>query len=264
MVRILIAAAMIYLIVAALVYSQQSKFIYPAPQGLVPAQAGYQDVALETGDGLALRAFYKPAAEGLPTAVYFHGNGGTLSGSVAATARLAQEGYGLLLVEYRGYGGNAGDPGEEGFYLDGRAALAFIRERGIAEGDIVLIGNSIGCATALKMATEIAPKALILSAPFSSLTEIAGEKMWWLPVSLLLTDRFDNAANIAKVAAPVLIQHGTADTLIPPHHSEALAAANPAATYQRFDGAGHNLIFLPDTQASQYNWLEALNARADS
>lgn len=247
-----------YMAIAALVYFQQSKFIYPAPQEVVPLAEGFDEVELETSDGLKLRAFFRAAKAGMPTAIFFHGNGGTLSGSVIATDRLKREGMGLLLLEYRGYGGNVGEPSEEGFYRDGRAAIAYLQRFGIHQGDIVLIGNSIGGGTATQMATEIMPKALILSSAFTSLPDVASEKMAWLPIRLLAKDKFDNRAKIGGVKAPIFIQHGLSDDLIPPHHGERLAAATTLATFQTFTGAGHELAFLTEPQSTQFYWLMAL------
>ncbi|MDN3646795.1 alpha/beta hydrolase [Pontixanthobacter aestiaquae] len=253
-------AVIAYLAVAALLYFQQGRMIYPAPQDVVPLPAGFEEVALETADGLTLRSFYKPADEGRPTAVYFHGNGGTLLGSAAATSRLGQKGYGLLLVEYRGYGGNAGEPSEAGFYQDGRAALAFLEARGVQQDQTILIGNSIGGGTATQMATEIQPKALILVAPFTSVPDVASAALPWVPVHLLVRDQFDNTAKMAKIDAPVLVQHGSADTMIPSVHGETLADMAPNGLFQSFDGAGHDLIFDPAPQSAQYVWLTEIDA----
>lgn len=248
----------IYAGVAAFLYSQQIRLIYPSPDLVSPLPAGFEEVFLSTTDGLELRSFYRPAEAEQPTVVYFHGNGGTLYGSLVATEQVAALGYGMLLVEYRGYGGNAGTPSEQGFYADGRAALAFLAERDIAEGQIILMGNSIGTGTAVQLATEITPKALVLSVPFTSLPDVASEVLWWLPVRALIRDRYDNQTKIAQIDAPTLIVHGSADTLIPYQQGEALAEASPDAEFILFDGEGHDLIFTSAVQVAQAEWLAAL------
>lgn len=254
------AAVLGYLALVTLFYFQQNRFVYPAPQDLAVLPAGFEDVELATSDGLRLRAMYRQASGDKPTAIFFHGNGGSLSGSVAATERLANRGVGLLLVEYRGYGGNAGAPSEQGFYRDGRAAIAFMESRGVDHSDLVLIGNSIGGGTATQLATEIGPKALILISAFSSLPDVAAEKMGWLPVRLIARDNFANADKISAIRVPVLIQHGEADDLIPFDHAKTLAAAQPNAVLQPFPSAGHDLAFWPEAQSAQYIWLAALGA----
>ncbi len=207
-IAILGSAALIYSGIAILAWFYQDRLIYPASQNRVEPVGGYSATMLTTSDGLKLRAFYKKPATGRPTIVYFHGNGGTLAGSMMANAQFAQAGYGLLLVNYRGYGGNPGVPSERGFYRDGNAAMAWLAQQGVTPSDIVVAGNSIGGGTAVEMAVVHSPHALMLTAPFTSLTDVAAEKAGWLPVRWLLRDRFDNAAKIGKLSMPVLIQHG--------------------------------------------------------
>lgn len=220
---------------------------------------GFEEVVYRTDDGLDLMAGYMPAGESMPTVVYFHGNGADWQSSVVATDRLTPAGYGVLAAEYRGYRGNPGSPSEEGLYVDGRAALAWLKERGVADQDIVLIGNSIGGGVATQLATEIEPRALVLISPFASLPQVASEKLWWLPVKRLLRDRYDNAAKIGGIEAPVLLLHGDADDLIHHRHSQKLAEAQPAATLRIFPGAGHDLAWHDDAEREVLAFLEETN-----
>lgn len=255
---LLAIAAIAYAAVLALAWAFQTSLIYPAPRGSVPVPPGFAEVQLRTEDGLKLRAFEREAQPGFSTVVHFHGNGGSLAGALVETQALPEAGYGLLLVNYRGYGTNPGLPSEQGFYADGRAALAHLAARGVAPAQTVVMGNSIGSGTAAQMALELSPQALILVSPFTSLTDVAAETMWFLPVRRLLRDRFDNRAKMGDLRMPVLIQHGTADTLIPAAHAEALAEAARQPTLQLFEGAGHDLSFRPESQAAQVTWLRQL------
>lgn len=248
----------LYAAVCLFAWALQARLIYPAPQERVAPTGDYRAVMLDTADGLSIRSFYRAADPAKPTLVYFHGNGSSLAGAMAANAALTEAGYGALLVNYRGYGGNPGEPGEEGFYKDGRAAMDWLRAQGLTGKDIVLIGNSIGGGTAVQMAREYGGKALILSAPFTSLPDVAAEKARWLPVRLLLRDRFDNLAKIGDLPMPVLIQHGSADTLIPLAHGKALADAAQDGTLQVIESGGHDIVFQPETQSARLQWAEAL------
>ncbi|WP_379553219.1 alpha/beta hydrolase [Qipengyuania sp. DGS5-3] len=252
--------AVCYIAFAALVTLAQGKLIYPAPSGPGVDVPGFERITYTTEDGLEISAGYRAADPGQPTIVYFHGNGADWQSSVVATDRLVPLGYGVLAAEYRGYRGNPGTPREAGLYADGRAALAFLEERGVAASEVVLIGNSIGSGTATQLATEINPRALILISPFASLTRVVGEKIWWLPTKLLLRDRYENAAKIGDVAAPTLILHGDADTLIPHAHSETLAAASPNAELAIFPGAGHDLAWQDAAEMRVAEFLIALDA----
>ncbi|WFL78540.1 alpha/beta fold hydrolase [Altererythrobacter arenosus] len=254
-----VAVAYIAILLTLTVF--QRFFIYPALKGEGRDVPGFEQVLYPTADGLDLMAGYKPAGDGKPTIVYFHGNGADWQSSVVATDRLTPAGYGVFAAEYRGYRGNPGSPSEDGLYADGRAALTWLKQRGVAGGDIVLVGNSIGSGVASQLATEFDPRALVLISPFASLPQIAGEKLWWLPVRAVLRDQFDNKAKIGEIAAPILLLHGDADTLIPDHHSRELAAMNSAARLVIFPNAGHELAWHDAAEREMLAFLEELDAQ---
>lgn len=254
----LVAVTVLYLGLVALLWSQQTRLIYPAPREVASLTRGYDEVALATDDGLTLRAFYYQAAEGQPTLVYFHGNGGSLTGASYETVGMAAAGLGTLLVEYRGYGGNPGEPSEEGFYRDGRAAMAWLAARGVEPAGIVIIGNSIGSGPAVQMAVEFEPRALVLTSPFTSLPDAGATRMWFLPVRQMMRDRFDNLSKVDRLEIPLLVLHGSDDMTIPAAHGRALAEAAPRGELQLFDGEGHGLSFTPEAQQAIVEWIEAL------
>ena len=170
-VRKLLMAILVFLIVVvAGLYLGQRSLFYPAPQErLATPPAGYQFVETKTSDGLRLRAAYRPAADGKATLLFFHGNGDNIDGAGAATQMLTDAGYGAMLVEYRGYGGNAGSPSEQGFYSDGEAAVKWLGAKGVGLSEVIIIGNSIGSGAATEMALRHRPKALVLVSGFASL-----------------------------------------------------------------------------------------------
>lgn len=249
-----------YVGVALLVWSQQDRLIYPAPRVVAPPTGGFEQVTYRTGDGLDITAGHRAAAPDKPTILYFHGNGTDWVSSVVATDRMVSEGFGVLAAEYRGYRGNPGSPSEQGLYMDGRAALRFLAERGVQADDIILIGNSIGSGVAVQLASEQAPRALILISPFASMRQLVGEKVRWLPTSLLLRSRYENAAKIAQIDAPVVILHGDADTLIPDAHARQLAAIPQDAHLVIFEGKGHDLAWHYEAEEAVLDFIETLEA----
>lgn len=253
--RLLVFVATAYVVTVAILWAFQSRFIYPAPQERAPLTPGYEEVALTTSDGLRLRAFYREARQGLPTVLYFHGNGGTLAGASLSNGALAEAGMGVMLLEYRGYGGNPGAPSETGLYRDAEAAVDWLGERGLTPERLVFVGNSIGAGVAAEMAVRHQPAALILIAPFTSLAEAAQANLWWMPARLLLRERYDNAAKVAGLELPVLIQHGTADSLVPPRFGERLARIAPQGRFQPFAGSGHDLSFETRSHEARRDWI---------
>ena len=150
--RVLIGAvggclAAYFVVIAALYFTQRS-MIYPVPHISASIPDGYRQVSLQTADGLTLTALFRPPSADQRVIVFFHGNGDNWQGAALANRDIAAGGYGVLLCEYRGYSANPGMPGEAGFYADGRAALAWLAERGIGADRTVLVGNSIGSGPA--------------------------------------------------------------------------------------------------------------------
>ena len=199
---------------------QRSLTYFPDRTRPAPADSGVPELApvtLETEDDLALLAWHAPPrADGAPSLIYFHGNAGHIGmRGFKVRAAYLNAGLGVLLTTYRGYSGNAGTPTEDGLYADGRAARAFLRARGCGDTRQILYGESLGTGVAVHLAREAAPAALVLEAPFSSIADIASGRFPLLPLGLLIADRYDSAAKIGKVAAPVLIVHGERDRTIP-------------------------------------------------
>ena len=234
----------------------QRRFIYPAPASRAPITAtGFVRVTLHTADGLALTALYRPA-RARRTVIFFHGNGDSLAGALAATQALAAAGYGVLLPEYRGYGGNQGRPSEAGLYDDARAATAFLRQNGVPRDQTVAIGNSLGSGPATQIATEEHLAGLIIVSGYTSLPAVAADAVR-LPVAALIRDRYDNAAKLAATNLPVLVLHGDNDRVIPVAHGRALAAA-ARTRLAEFPGAGHGLAYWPQAGDAEVHWLDAL------
>ncbi len=143
-------------------------------------------------------------------------------------AALAREGFGVLLFDYRGYGGNPGTPTEAGLLADARAARAYLAARGdVDPARLVYLGESLGAAVAVALAAEAPPRALVLRSPFTSLTDVGRRHYPLLPVGLLLRDRYPSLERIGGVAAPVLVVAGERDRLVPVEQSRRLYAAAP-------------------------------------
>lgn len=255
---LLVIAALVVAAGAVLYFNQQNIF-YPAPRdyprGSLP---GYRIVHTETSDGLRLKALYRAAQPGRRTIIFFHGNGDSLAGSAEAVRGLAADGIGVLLVEYRGYGGNPGSPGEAGFYRDGEAAMRWLARDGVAASRTILVGNSIGSGPATEMATRHPVAALILVSGFSSLPDVAGAHVRWLPVRWLVRDRFANAKKIGAVDGDVLILHGDRDNVVSLANARRLHAARPRSTLTIVPGAGHELAYGDTAQGLIADWVKRL------
>ena len=234
----------------ALIWALQRRLIYFPSRGPVPEAAdvidGARDVTLETGDGLELGAwFVAPQGADKDVAVLVaNGNAGNRSSRAPLAEALADEGLSVLLFDYRGYGGNDGSPSEEGIRMDVRAARAFLAENA-ARDRIIYFGESLGAAVVTELATEFAPAGLLLRSPFTDLAAVGREHYPFLPVTLLLRDRFAVVENLEKLNVPTTVVYGANDTIVPPDQSRAVArAASVLVRAIEVEGAGHNDLAL--------------------
>jgi fermentation-respiration switch protein FrsA (DUF1100 family) len=202
-------------------------------------------VTLATEDGLTLESWYAAARDGAPTLVYFHGNAGHIGHRGFKVRPYLDAGWGVLLVGYRGFGGNSGAPSETGLYADARAALAFLDGEGVPAGRRLLYGESLGTGIAVRMAAEAAAKtpvaAVILEAPYTAIADVAAEHYPFVPARLMMRDRFDALSWIGAIGAPLLVVHGERDHIVPTMFGKALfAAAAEPKTAHWIENAGHN------------------------
>lgn len=227
---LLAALALAYAAVLALAYAFQPHLVYFPTRELVadPAAVGlkYEDVRLETEDGVRLHGWFVPARQARATLLFLHGNAGNISHRLDSLRIFHGLGVDVLIIDYRGYGQSDGRPSEEGTYRDARAAWRhLVQARGAPPERIVVFGRSIGAAIAAALAVEHRPGALILESGFTSIPDLGADLYPWLPARWLARLHYDTRARLPRVAAPVLIVHSRDDEIIPFAHAEALYAA---------------------------------------
>lgn len=202
--------------------------------------AGARDVVLSTSDGLDLSAWYLPASRCTTTVLVAPGNGGNRAGRAELMRGLGARGAGVLMLEYRGFGGNPGKPTEAGLARDAEAARAYLDAQLPAEHDIVYLGESLGGAVVARLAVQHPPTALVLRSPFVDLPSAAAHLYPVLPVRLMLWDRFPVLEPVATLSVPVTVVLGDDDRTIPPQQSLAVAAAALHGSVVRVPAADHN------------------------
>ncbi len=198
-------------------------------------------------DGLALAGYdaRPPGAPDAPLLLFLHGNAGNAALRAPWLGQFARDaGVRVVLASYAGYGGNGGRPSEADLHMD---ALAFF-DRVVADGvdprGIVLYGESIGAAAALRLAGERPCAGVIAQAPFASLASMVRRVYPWLPLAPLLAgDAYPNAERAAALSVPLLVVHGTADEIIPFAEGERVHVAAPGSELWPIEGAGHNDLF---------------------
>jgi uncharacterized protein len=226
----------------------QRRLIYLPDTSTVPPAAdvidGAEDVTLTTADGLDLGAWYVPpeAADRDVTVLVANGNGGNRASRASLAVALSEAGFATLLFDYRGYGGNPGRPDEDGLALDARAAYTYlVDERDVSPEQLLYFGESLGAGVVSELATAYPPAGLLLRSPFTDLAAAGQRHYPFVPVGLLLRDRYPVAEYVSTIDVPITIVYGTEDSIVAPSLSQDVAAAAAGPVDEiAIEGAGHN------------------------
>jgi uncharacterized protein len=239
--------------VLALIWTLQRRVIYFPASG-VPAPGeigltGVEPVTFVTIDGLSLSGWFFAASGASPrvTVLVFNGNAGNRAYRGPLAAAVRRHGFHVLLVDYRGYGGNPGAPSKKGLAADARAARTYLAGRPDVDlSRLVYFGESLGTAVAVDLAVEHPPAAIVLRSPFTSMADLGQYHYPFLPVRLLLRDRFSAIDQIRRIRVPLLVIAGGRDRIVPIDNSQRLfeAAMDPKT-----------LLVLPDAAHNDYELL---------
>ncbi|CAA9364388.1 MAG: Hydrolase, alpha/beta fold family [uncultured Nocardioidaceae bacterium] len=239
------------LVVGMIAALQRELIYFPDPTPVPPAAdvvPGARDVTLHTSDGLALGAWFVPADPGSGSGadrevavLVAPGNGGNRAGRAGLAVALSRRGLAVLLLDYRGYGGNPGSPSEDGLARDALAAAEALEELGYPADRTIYLGESLGGAVVAALQAVRPPAGVVLRSPFTELADVGAHHYPWLPVRLLLRDRFPVTAHLQDSEVPVTVVYGDRDSVVPTRLSEQVADRAPTlAERVVVPGADHN------------------------
>ena len=246
--RLLIVLGVVYLSILLLlrIFESHLLFFPDFPSRLAgdwhPSGLPVEDVWISAGDGTKLHAWWIPADGAKFTFLAFHGNAGDISDRAYVHRFLHELPVNVLAVEYRGYGKSEGQPDEKHFYRDAQSALRYLADKhGVDPKSIIAYGQSLGTAIAADLASQTNVGAVILEAPFPSISAMARRAYWFLPgLNLLAGSQFDTKSKIARINAPLLVVQCTTDPVIPPDLGrQVYAAAASPKTLLQFDISCH-------------------------
>ncbi|MFA5937705.1 MAG: alpha/beta hydrolase [Candidatus Paceibacterota bacterium] len=214
--------------------------LYHPQRAIGAPPASWREFFITAQDGVKLQLwFMEPAKKDAPLVLFFHGNGGNISGRTAKAQLLHTLGCGVLLVSYRGYAKSGGKPSEQGLYLDAQSVFDWAQHE-FKPAKTVFYGESLGTAVATELAVRRHADALILESPFTSALEMGRLFFPWLPVKLLLSQKYDTLSKISAIRCPLLALHSRQDGLVPFGMGRRVyEAANQPKTFAELSG-GHN------------------------
>lgn len=205
---------------------------------------GVSEIWLNSPDGEQLLTWQCRPRHGMPTILYLHGNNCNLSNRLERVSGFLDDGYGLMMLSFRGYGLSTGRPSETNNVNDALMAYDALLNNGVAGGNIIVYGESLGSGVAVQLAANRPIGTLVLEAPYTSLRDLVRHRLRVIPAYTFLMDEYNSVEHIKKVTAPLLIVHSLADDIVPIAFGRWLfEAATGPKEFLRIRGAGHSGLF---------------------
>jgi fermentation-respiration switch protein FrsA (DUF1100 family) len=209
----------LYLFVLVFLYFYQRNLLYHPNENNYSGDkisVDIKKVKIPTLDNIQLLGWYhKKNLKDYKTLIYFHGNAGTLENRIHKLNHFQDMNINFLIIAWRGFSGNQGKPSEEGLYIDGESAIDWVIEKGVDEKNIILYGESLGTGVAAHLAQNKNYAGIILETPFTSMIDAAKTFYPYIPVNLLLKDKFENYKKVKNINIPILVMHGEEDQIVP-------------------------------------------------
>lgn len=248
----------------------ERSLVYPIPSrergDWRPRWLRPQNVWFRAADETKLHGWYVPHADPKRYVVYCHGNAEHVADQANLMFRLQSHLQATLFVfDYRGYGRSRGKPSEKGCIADGQAAQRWLaRKEGLTNEDITIIGRSIGGGVAVGIAAEQGARALVLENTFSKMTDAAAHQYPWLPVRLVMRNRYNSLKRIRNYHGPLFQCHGTGDEVVPIELGRTLFDAAPTENKQFHEVpfARHNDGLPPNYYAALTEFLDNVDEAA--
>jgi uncharacterized protein len=241
------------LIVVLAFFGQRHLLYFPDRTRTEPGAVGLNRVTehlIAAPDGTLVVTWWAKAQAGQPTLIYFHGNAGALVARAPRFERFMAEGWGVLMMSYRGFSGSTGRPTETNNVADAIRTYDWAVTGGVDARSIVFYGESLGTGVAVQAAVARPAAGLILDAPYTSTVDVGARQFPFLPVRWAMWDRYETAKHIGGVTAPLLVLHGAKDTIIPVAMGREVARlANPPKTYVEFPNGGHINLYVEGNNA---------------
>ena len=226
-----------YFIIILFVYFYQRNLLYhPSENNYLNDKIifNYEEIFIETDKKIKLKSwFIKKDLDKFKTILIFHGNAGNLFNRVYKLNELNKLDVNILLISWRGFSGNKGKPTEKNLYRDADESVKWLNNQGVISKNIILYGESLGTGVATELGTSNAFGGIILESPFTSIANAAKIYYPYLPVSIILKDRYDSIGKIKNINTPIFIMHGKMDNIIPQQMGLELfeKANNPKYSY---------------------------------
>ena len=207
-----------------------------------------------------LIGWYFKKNKNFKTLLFFHGNAGKIDNRIYKLNEFSKLDINYLIFAYRGFSGNEGEPTEKGLYKDARAVKYWLNLNNIQDDEIILYGESLGTAIAVDLAKEFDFSGIILESPFTSMQKLAKIYYPYLPIKLLLKDKYKTDEKIQSIDSSFLIMHGKEDKIVPFFMGEKIFDLAKGPKYSFFvDYDDHMMDYSDSLIDSLDKFIKGLN-----
>ena len=217
--QIILIIFLVYFFILIFLYFYQRNLLYHPNENNYSGDqisVDIKKVKILTSDKIELIGWYhEKNIKNLKTLLFFHGNAGSLENRIHKLNHFKEMDINFLIIAWRGFSGNKGKPSEKGLYDDGQSAIDWLKNNGLDEKNLILYGESLGTGVAIHLAQNKNFAGIILETPFTSMIDAAKTFYPYIPVKLLLKDKFENQKKIKNINLPILIMHGEVDQIVP-------------------------------------------------
>ena len=253
----------IYVGITVVVYFYQRKLLYHPFSAEITGEGlihNFETINFKTSDNFVLKGWFHLKNSNKKTILFLHGNAGNLDNRIDKLNSLGSMDINFLIISWRGYSGNPGNPSEAGLYKDVLGGIKWLNEKGISNDQIILYGESLGTAIATEVGQNENFAGIILEAPFTSMVDM-GQKIYPIfPVKFLLKDKYESKNKIKNIKSPILIMHGEIDKIVPFRMGKKMfeLANEPKFSYfSKYDD--HMMEFNKDLINSINLFIKSLN-----
>ncbi len=261
---IVCSVILIYIIIAFILYNSQRSLMY------LPTENNYSGdkltvlidkIKIKNDDNIELLAWYhEKDIEKYKTILFLHGNAGSLENRIHKINHFNDMDVNFLIISWRGFSGNKGQPTEKGLYNDAKGGVDWLKNKGIKEENIIIYGESLGTGIATEIAQNNNFAGIILESPFTSMVAAAKSNYPIFPIRLLLKDKYESDKKIKNIKSPILIMHGEIDKVVPFWMGKKLYELANQPKYSYFNEYDdHMMEFNEDLINSINSFIKSLN-----
>jgi len=255
---------LIYLIITLILYNSQRSLLYHPTENNYSGDkltVSIDKIKIKNEDNIELLAWYhEKDIENYKTILFLHGNAGSLENRIHKINHFNDMDVNFLIISWRGFSGNKGQPTEEGLYKDAKSGVNWLKNKGIRKENIIIYGESLGTGVATEIAQNNKFAGVILESPFTSMVAAGKSKYPIFPIKLLLKDKYESDKKIQNIKSPILIMHGEDDKIVPFWMGKKLyeLANQPKYSYfPKYDD--HMMEFNKDLIKSINSFIKSLN-----